>query len=79
MKISHEQLNEEVNEMLVPYLTELSLPLNLIMKCVHLYITERIDDYEWEDGHRAMEVVNKKIDKYLNPSFEERFGPICLN
>ena len=29
MKVSHEQLNEEVNEMLIPYLSELSLPFKV--------------------------------------------------
>ena len=69
MKVSHEQLNEEVNEELLPYLTELSLPLPVIMKCIHAYITER-----------AMSVVREKIDDFFRPpTFEEKFGPLCLN
>jgi len=80
MKISHEQLNEEVNEELLPYLTELSLPLPIIMKCIHAYITERVNDYEWEDSERAMGVVRNEIDDYFRPpTFEEKFGPLCLN
>lgn len=80
MKVSHEQLNEEVNEQLIPYLLELSLPLKEVMRCVHVYITARIEDYEWEDTNKAMGVVQKQIDKFLTPpTFEEKFGPICLN
>ena len=80
MKVSHEQLNEEVNEELLPYLTELSLPLPIIMKCIHAYITERVNDYEWEDNDRVMDMVKEEVDKFfLPPTFEERFGTICLN
>lgn len=80
MKISNEQVNEEINEELLPYLMELSLPLGVVMKCIHAYITERKNDYEWEDSNRAMDIVRDKIDDYFKPpTFEERFGPICLN
>ncbi len=80
MKVSHQQLNEEVNEELVPYLMELSLPLPIIMKCIQVYIAERVNDYEWENSERAMGAVKNKIDKFLQPpTFEEKFGPICLN
>ncbi len=80
MKVSHEQLNEEVNEQLLPYLIELSLPLYMVMRCVHIYITERVNDYEWENSERAMGAVRNKIDKFLQPpTFEEKFGPLCLN
>lgn len=80
MKVSHEQLNEEVNQQLLPYLMELSLPLAEIMKCVHVYITARMNDYEWEDTDKAMDEVRLKIDKFFSPpTFEDKFGPICLN
>jgi hypothetical protein len=80
MKISKEQLNEEVNEMLIPYLTELSLPLKEILTMIQLYAMERLKDYEWEDSDRAMDVVREEIDRYfLPPSFEDRYGTICLN
>lgn len=80
MKVSHEQLNEEVNEMLIPYLSELSLPFKVFIKLIHVYITERMEDYEWQENDRVMDIVKDKIDEYFAPaSFEERFGPICLN
>lgn len=80
MKVSHEQLNEEVNQELLPYLMEQSLSLPIIMKCVHTYITERMNDYEWQDSERVMNIVKEKINQLLAPpSFEERYGPICLN
>jgi signal recognition particle GTPase len=80
MKVSNEQLNEEVNEKLLPYLMEQSLSLPIIMKCVHTYITERMEDYEWQDNDRVMDIVKEKINQLLAPpSFEERYGPICLN
>lgn len=80
MKVSHEQLNEEVNEQLLPYLIELSLPLHVVMRCVHIYINHRMNDYEWEDSNKAMDEVKLRIDKFLSPpTFEEKFGPLCLN
>jgi len=80
MKVTSEQLSDEVNNELVPYLMEQSLPLMMIMRCIHAYIQERSDDYEWEDNERAMEAVHIEIEEYLKPpTFEERFGPICLN
>ena len=80
MKITQEQLNEEVNEVLIPYLTELSLPLKEILMMIQLYAVERLKDYEWEDNDRVMDMVKEEVDKFfLPPTFEERFGTICLN
>jgi hypothetical protein len=80
MKVSKEQLSEEVNEILIPYLSELSLPIKEILMMIQLYAIERLNDYEWEDSDRAMDVIREEVDKYFAPpSFEERFGPICLN
>ncbi len=80
MKVTPEQLNDEINEQLLPYLMEKSLPLMIVMKCVHVYVQERVDNYEWEDTEKAMEAVQFEIDEFLKPpTFEERFGYICLN
>jgi len=80
MKISNEQLNQEINGELVPYLMELSLPLPIIMKCVKIFVNERRNDYEWENMDRAMDIVMDKIDDFFRPpTFEEKFGPLCLN
>jgi len=66
--------------MLIPYLTELSLPLKEILMMIQLYAMERLKDYEWEDNDRAMDMVKEEIDKYFAPpTFEERYGVICLN
>ncbi len=47
---------------------------------IQLYAMERLKDYEWEDNDRAMDMVKEEIDKYFAPpTFEERYGVICLN
>jgi hypothetical protein len=79
MKITQEQLNEEVNRDLIPYLMDQSIPLRQIIKLVHIYASERLEDYEWDTTDRAMEVVKDEIYKIQHPSFEDRFGPLCLN
>ena len=58
---------------------ESDVSMNQIIKLVHLYATERLNDYEWQDNDRVMDIIKTEVDKFLNPSFEERFGPICLN
>jgi hypothetical protein len=79
MKITQQQLNEEVNQTLIPYLMDSDIALKEIIKLVHLYATERLNDYEWQENDRVMGIIKDEVDKLLHPSFEDRFGPICLN
>lgn len=80
MKITSEQLNNEVNEELIPFLAKLQLPISEIITMVQIYAIERLKDYEWEDNDRAMDIIREEVDKFFAPpSFEDRFGTICLN